>query len=305
MSPLPPRRLNSIQTAIISWYRRERRDVPWRKTKDPYAIFVSEIMLQQTQVNRVREKLPVFLKRFPTLRQLARASSADVVLAWQGMGYNNRAVRLRDAARIVMDVHRGSFPRHVDVLRDLPGVGRYTSHAFACFALRQRVSVVDVNIRRVLSRLTERMHSLSDALEEQASWEIAEQFLPRDAYMWNQALMDLGATICTARKPLCDRCPVAKMCASRHLHKKRPEVKTVVTEEPRFLGIPRRLWRGKIVQVLRSTRGSVSLQELSRRLEIPASKSERLHEIVRHLEKDGIVRTRQYRNMPRFSLELN
>jgi A/G-specific adenine glycosylase len=255
-------------------------------------------MLQQTQVSRVQEKLPLFLKKFPTMKKLARASTSDVIRAWQGMGYNNRAVRLNRMAKAIIDTHRGILPDNTDTLQELPGIGPYTAHAVACFAFHKRVPVVDVNIQRVLSRVLWKMRDVSETRSEKEIWRAAANILPRNAYEWNQALMDLGAVICTARRPLCDLCPVKTVCKSKHLSgimvsnaaddkKQKPE--------PSHDGIPQRLWRGKIVQTLRtmSDHEAISLQTLG-----PAIKqSFKQHEtkwltgVIQQLERDGIVET--------------
>src|SRR5499427_9332608 len=144
-----------VQAALLEWYARQARDLPWRRTRDPYAILVAEVMLQQTQVDRVIPKWHAWLERFPGLADLAAATRADAIRAWQGLGYNLRAVRLHSIARQVMDEYGGELPRSVEGLLTLDGVGRYTAGAVACFAYEQPVSMVDTNVRRVLSRVFE------------------------------------------------------------------------------------------------------------------------------------------------------
>jgi A/G-specific adenine glycosylase len=175
-----------VQNALLAWYARNGRDLPWRRTRDPYAILVSEVMLQQTQAARVVPRYQDWLERWPTIESLAAASSADVIRAWQGLGYNRRAVNLHRAARVVAEA---GWP---DDLTALPGVGRYTADAVACFAFGAPVLPVDVNVRRVLERT-------------------GETFGADCA----QALMDLGATVCLARVPRCGECPLAHACPSR------------------------------------------------------------------------------------------
>ena len=186
-----------LQHAVLSWYDANGRDLPWRRTRDPYAILVSEVMAQQTQVGRVVAYYERWLERWPTAAALAAASPADVLGAWVGLGYNRRALRLRDAAAIVA---RDGWPRDVAGLRALPGVGPYTAAAVASFAFGEPVAAVDTNVRRVAQRL---------GADPQA-------LLPRERTAdWNQAAMELGAVFCTARRPRCDGCPAGPWCSSR------------------------------------------------------------------------------------------
>jgi A/G-specific adenine glycosylase len=290
----------NVRQRITGWYKKRKRILQWRFTTDPYEILVSEIMLQQTQVSRVKMKLPLFLKRFPDFSTLASAPKSDVVRAWKGMGYNNRAVRLHEIAKIITAQHGGTLPEDIEELKQLPGIGEYTSHAVACFAFRRRVPVVDVNIRRVLSRIFEKMKSPGENLNDKELWLMAKNILPRDAYTWNQALMDFGATVCTARKPLCSDCPVNDLCLSmKYLarpEKMRPGKKSQKNPEPHYAGIPRRFWRGRIVEALRNLNGkqSASLHDLGKRIKEDFHKREIpwLADIVARLNKDGVVSLR-------------
>ena len=178
MPKLNPKKIVSLHSAILWWYQKNRRILQWRSTRDPYEILVSEIMLQQTQVSRVQEKLPVFLKKFPTMRSLSRASTAAVILAWRGMGYNNRAVRLRDLAKSVMKDYKGKLPAKTEELQMLPGIGPYTAHALACFAFRKQVPVVDVNIQRVFSRIFWKTTDPQKYRNSDEIWQLAEEILP-------------------------------------------------------------------------------------------------------------------------------
>jgi A/G-specific adenine glycosylase len=212
---LEDERLKQVHTLLLEWYARQGRDLPWRQTTDPYHILVSEMMLQQTQVDRVLPKYREFLARFPTLVQLAEASVAEVIRAWAPLGYNMRAVRLQAIARQVVADYEGKLPADEMELLKLKGVGRYTAGALACFAYHRQVPTVDTNIRRVLQRLFVGIEREDALLSEQQSWELARQALPSgQAYAWNQALMDLGATICTATTPACEGCPVQQGCAA-------------------------------------------------------------------------------------------
>jgi len=204
-----------LRAPLLAWYRRNRRPLPWRATRDPYAIWVSEIMLQQTRVETVLRYYPRFLERFPTLAALARAPESAVLARWSGLGYYSRARSLREAARAVVARHGDELPSDVAALRALPGIGRYTAGAIASIAFGKRTAAVDGNVARVLSRLFRIDGAPSSGEFRRRIWELAEALLPkRSAGDWNQALMELGATICTPREPRCDRCPVADACAA-------------------------------------------------------------------------------------------
>jgi A/G-specific adenine glycosylase len=182
----------------LAWYSQNARDLPWRHTHDPYAILVSEVMLQQTQVSRVLPRYEAWLARWPTAEALAAAEPADVIRAWDGLGYNRRAIRLHRCAAIVAE--RGGFPSEPSELQQLPGIGAYTAAAIACFAFGAQVAAPDTNARRVLGRA------------------FGDPGLPPPtgrAYEWNQALFDLGSTICIARRPRCGACPLEAGCPSR------------------------------------------------------------------------------------------
>ena len=198
-----------VQAALLSWFGATGRRLPWRETADGYAILVSEVMLQQTQVDRVIPVYHAFLRRFPTFESLADAPAGEVIRAWAGMGYNRRALNLQRAAQAVVERHGGALPTDPKALRSLPGVGEYTANALACFAQGRQVAVVDTNVRRVLGRV---FHWPSLPLDREVA-ATAERVLPEGkAWAWNQALMDLGATVCTSRRPTCLLCPVRSAC---------------------------------------------------------------------------------------------
>jgi A/G-specific adenine glycosylase len=202
-----------VHSYLLHWYAAEHRDLPWRTTHDSYAILVSEMMLQQTQVQRVLPKFEQFLATFPTLADLAAASTADVISVWIPLGYNMRAVRLQSIARQVMNEFDGKLPDTIEELLKLKGIGRYTAGAIACFAFLQQVAMVDTNIHRVLHRVFFGMDLSEPRLTNDQRLTFAEQVLPDGkAYDWNQALMDLGATICTSANPQCYHCPVQDVC---------------------------------------------------------------------------------------------
>ena len=198
---------------LIAWYGRHARELPWRGDSDPYHVLVSEIMLQQTQVDRVISKYREFLERFPSIELLARSPLADVIRQWQGLGYNRRAVRLWNIARQVRDRSQGRLPPDVDALLRLEGIGRYTAAAVASFAFHLDVATVDTNVRRVLRRLYDGVEA--PPRTETALWRLAESLVPAGrSAAWNQALMDLGATICVSQRPRCLACPVQHACVA-------------------------------------------------------------------------------------------
>jgi A/G-specific adenine glycosylase len=207
------KQLTRVHSHLLQWYAVEHRDLPWRSTHDPYAILVSEMMLQQTQVHRVLPKYEQFLAAFPTLADLAAASTADVISVWVPLGYNMRAVRLQSIARQVMSEYGGNIPNTIEGLLKLKGIGRYTAGAIVCFAYKKQVAMVDTNIHRVLHRIFLGLDLTEPRLTHDQILTFAEQVLPDGkAYDWNQALMDLGATICTSSSPQCSRCPLQDAC---------------------------------------------------------------------------------------------
>lgn len=207
---LSPAALVRFRRALLAWYEANRRDLPWRRTRDPYAIWLSEIMLQQTRVAAVLDHYRVFLERFPDIAKLAAAQEEAVLAAWSGLGYYRRARMLHQCAREIVTQHNHCFPRTSESLRGLPGIGRYTAAAIASIAFQEPVAVVDGNVERVLSRLAGR------ALSAQQTWLRAQENLatsrPGD---FNQSMMELGATVCLPREPRCSICPISKWCAAQ------------------------------------------------------------------------------------------
>ena len=221
MTPRPPLDARSILAfgrRLRAWYRRHGRALPWRDTRDPYAILVSEAMLQQTQVARVLEFYPRFLKRFPTLRHLADAPPGRVREAWDGLGYYARARNLhRLARRVTRRGGDGTLSARTDELRELPGVGAYTAGAVASFAYERRTALVDTNVARVLARVFAPRLNPRRPRDLKRLWAIAEAILPRTgktAWTHNQAVIELGALVCTARVMRCGECPVRPVCAT-------------------------------------------------------------------------------------------
>jgi A/G-specific adenine glycosylase len=200
---------------LAAWYRTHHRDLPWRRTRDPYRVLVSELMLQQTQVSRVLDYYERFLARFPTLSSLASARPMHVRESWEGLGYYARARNLHALSREVMRTRDGVMPSDPAELRELPGVGRYTAGAVASFAFEKRASLVDTNVARVIRRVFAPRASHKTARGAKRIWAIAETLLPRTGravWFHNQALMELGALVCVARKPKCGVCPVRRIC---------------------------------------------------------------------------------------------
>ena len=247
MPPKSTPELRAFRQRLMRWFRRKGRDLPWRRTRDPYQVLVSEFMLQQTQVSRVTEYYPRFLARYPTIHALAQATPEGVHAVWQGLGYYRRAANLHRLARMVVAEHDGMLPEDPVELRRLPGVGRYTAGAIATFAFEQAHPAVDTNVGRVIRRafLPKRRTGNGErrtgngerrtgngkrrtgngerrtgsgegrAAEERRVWELAQLLVPRagnPAWTFNQAIMELGALVCTARVAKCGECPVRAVC---------------------------------------------------------------------------------------------
>jgi A/G-specific adenine glycosylase len=205
-----------VAKALLAWYGRAGRDLPWRRSRDPYRIWVSEVMLQQTQVERVREFFARFIARLPTVAALAAAREAEVLRLWEGLGYYRRARQLHQAAQRIMADHAGEFPRTAAALRGLPGIGRYTAGAIASIAFDEPEPIVEANSRRVIARLVGHAAAVGDASGDEPLWRAAAALVPRrQPGRFNQALMDLGAMVCTPDAPRCGDCPLARMCVAR------------------------------------------------------------------------------------------
>lgn len=204
--------IRAFQRRLIAWYKQHGRDLPWRRTRDPYAILVSEVMLQQTQVSRAILYYERFLARYPTVQELASAQEGEVRETWEGLGYYNRARNLQRASQEIVERHKGQFPTTHDDLTALPGIGDYTAGAVRSFAFHYDAAILDTNAARVLTRF------FALPLEQQTNrflWTVAHQVTPAgQAHIFNQAIMDLGATICASRTPRCTECPVRTVCRS-------------------------------------------------------------------------------------------
>jgi A/G-specific adenine glycosylase len=208
--------VHSIQLYLLGWFADHRRNLPWRGNRDPYRIWVSEIMLQQTQVATVISYFNRFIQSFPTVDDLARADEQAVLRAWEGLGYYRRARNLHRAARIIVDEHQGQFPDDPLALRRLPGLGRYTANAVLSQAFDQALPIVEANSRRVLSRLLGLKSDPSKGRGARLLWQAAEALVPKKrAGDFNQSLMELGALVCTVKNPDCSRCPIRKFCVAR------------------------------------------------------------------------------------------
>ncbi|MBE3557694.1 MAG: A/G-specific adenine glycosylase [Ktedonobacteraceae bacterium] len=296
-----------VHASLLQWYAIERRDLPWRATSDPYAILVSEIMLQQTQVERVLPRYRQFLETFPTLVDLAAAPTAAVIAAWAPLGYNSRAVRLQAIARQVIAEHNGRIPDTIDELLKLKGIGRYTAGAIACFAYRRQVATVDTNIQRVLHRIFFGLEYPAPRLRDAQMFAFAEQALPAGkAYDWNQALMDLGATICTSNNPQCTNCPVQASCQAYQEMSQQSlfpsggvlkQLRKLAEKKRSYQAQPftstNRYFRGRIVDLLRSLPADqrMPLSELGPRIKADFNDSDLpwLQKLISGLVKDGLL----------------
>jgi len=241
----------------LRWYGKHGRDLPWRRTRDPYAILVSEFMLQQTQVVTVLPYYNKWFRRFPTFASLAGASENDVLHAWQGLGYYARARNLHSVARMVTAAKRGRFPREIGEMQKLPGIGKYTAHAIGTFAFGRALPIVEANVSRVLSRVCDVRKPVDSAGGRNILWSHAAALVPnKSAVEFNSAMLDLGALVCLPRKPKCGICPVKNLCCAKDpelLPVKRPRPQTkhlterhvfVVGKRGILLQSAQRRWRG-------------------------------------------------------------
>jgi A/G-specific adenine glycosylase len=209
-------RIKLIQRKLLSWYKKYQRDLPWRQSRDPYAIWVSEIMLQQTQVITVKPYYKRFLKKFPTVKKLANAKLDDVYKLWEGLGYYTRARNLHKASQQIVAEHDGNLPQTIDALKKLPGIGPYTAGAIASIAFDLDEPVLDGNVVRVLCRLFKIQTNPKETATLKKLWSLARKMTPTGkASFFNQALMDLGATTCTPRKAQCETCPLQTLCQAK------------------------------------------------------------------------------------------
>ncbi|PKB65800.1 MAG: hypothetical protein BZY82_07040 [SAR202 cluster bacterium Io17-Chloro-G3] len=290
-----------MHSYLLTWYSQHKRNLPWRNTGDPYGILLSEVMLQQTQVSRVFIKYNTFLHDFPSIQFLAKASRATVIRAWQGLGYNIRAIRLHLTAQILVSENDGRVPKLPSELILLPGIGNYSAAAIACFAFGEHVAVVDTNVKRVLGRVFFGLTIASDHQINKMATSLVKT-LPRGyASSWNQALMDLGSLVCKSRIPHCVSCPLQNHClAAPHFQKCAKGHKVIVhspshrltDQQERFFGSSR-YYRGRIVQVLRELPEgtAIDLVALGKALrdDFTFGHLSWLHEVVAQLQREGLL----------------
>lgn len=297
MPALSPDSVKKFRATLLSWYAEAARDLPWRKTHDPYAVIVSELMLQQTQVDRVIPKYNAWMKQFPTAQDLAKASTRDVLEAWQGLGYNRRARFLQKMAQEVTKKYNGTFPGTLEELIALPGIGPYTARAVLNFAFAKPEPIVETNVRRALSRIFV-SYKNTLTLTEDEYWALAHAVTPqKDHYNFNQAIMDFGAVICIAKKPKCGSCPFQKMCNSYPdiLEAKPQQLRvTKKANETLYFGEPRRIWRGRILKFLhtpQAKKSGATLNAIGKAIQDDFSREreEWLMSVLSTLIADGMV----------------
>jgi A/G-specific adenine glycosylase len=254
------RQVAPLRRILLSWYRAHRRALPWRKGRDPYRIWLAEIMLQQTRIAAVIPYYERFLRRFPTVESLARARDTEVLKFWAGLGYYTRARNLHRAAKVIVREHAGKFPGTLDAALALPGVGRYTAAAILSIAYDIPLAALDGNVSRFLARLFALRGDIHQPRQRKLLGELAQNLLPpRAPGDWNQALMELGETICTPRSPRCSECPLARTCRARALGlaEKIPAPRNKPAPVPMTIA----------VAVLRDARGRTLLTKDSRQLD--------------------------------------
>lgn len=282
--PTLPPRTAELQRRLLAWYGREARPLAWRRTRDPYAVLVSEVMLQQTQAARVEPAYRAFLGRFPTVAALAAAPLCDVLMAWRGLGYNRRAVALHRAAKAIVAEHTGRVPAQLASLRALPGVGEYTARAVRTFAHGADDAPVDTNVARVVTRAV-----AGAPLARRDLQALADALVPRGrGAEWSAALMDLGARHCGARAPRCDGCPLHRVCAWRAdgsavdpaASPRGPRPSVPFTGSDRFS-------RGRLVDALRA--GSVPADRLAPAAGLGRDEDARAAALGEALVRDGLA----------------
>jgi len=277
---IPKEKIAAFQTKILDWYALHQRDLPWRKTRDPYRILISEIMSQQTQLSRVVPKYEAWIMAFPTIEDLSKASVSEVLKYWSGLGYNRRALHLKKTAEIITEKYKGVFPKSEKELLRLPGIGQYTARAVLCFAFDQQVTVVDTNVRKVILtqildlnysesqdlKLSDNKSQLGDRkIDEKMFEEIATQLLPYDrAYEWNQALMDYAAVVLKKEK-----IPIPK--------------------QSKYIG-SHRYYRSKVLKVLLEKK-SVKVDVIGELIKNDYTIAERdwLEKLLKELKKEGFI----------------
>jgi A/G-specific adenine glycosylase len=273
---------SSYEREIISWFKGAKRDLPWRKT-DPYGVLVSEIMLQQTPVQRVLPVYEAWMRKWPTPSHLAKASPAEVITAWGRLGYPRRALRLHECAKVITSEYKGQLPQTEAELRKLPGIGEYTAAAIVAFAFQGRSLVLDINIRRLFARLFKGVESPGAAITKAERTEYEALIPKKKPEVWAAATMELGALVCTAKSPKCGICPVAHACIWRSLDYPRSEI---VKRTQSWHGTDRQC-RGTVVQALRDNE-ILSKKQISQLWDVPSQ----LEKALLTLLDDGLIEAR-------------
>lgn len=301
--PISSRTANAVNATLLEWYGLHGRELPWRATREPYHILMSEIMLQQTQVERVVPAYHRFLSAFPTIQDLAAASRMEVIQAWQGLGYYRRAVRLHNLSKIVVIEMDGEIPHSYDELIKLPGIGQYTAAAVACFAFNQQIPTIDVNVSRVLHRVHGKPRTSNSSSPNRAFYHLAKQSLPQGyAIQWNQALMDVGAIFCKNQAPSCDSCPLSKTCSNASVisqslssKKKPPKAPAIEQFHTPFKGSTR-YFRGNIIRILSllDAREKIAPEELLDAINVEVNTDHKLDwrkflDLLRTMAEEGLI----------------
>lgn len=290
--------IKQFRKKLLNWYKQHGRDLPWRLTHDPYAIMLSEVMLQQTQVATALNRYVRWLEHFPTLKSLADAPTGEVLQEWSGLGYNRRALALQNAAKQIVYEQHGKFPDTLEELMRLKGIGKYTASAILCFAFKKPVPIVDTNVKRVLGRLFFGYKTLAKLIAtDEPFWVLKQKVVPKNStsYNFNQGTMDFGAIICQARKPKCEICPMQKICKSY------PEILTAKKDvlrvkqqrtEPLYFGKPRRIWRGKILNYVQNhSEYPIPIRIIGQAIQMDwvVERLPWLKSVIKTMEKDGLV----------------
>ncbi|HET9136506.1 MAG TPA: hypothetical protein VFO76_07710 [Candidatus Kapabacteria bacterium] len=295
MTATQKRRLLVARDVLLLWHDSQPRRFAWRKkVRKPYTVFLCEMMGQQTQATRIAEYLSKFLEAFPTPNDLASAKVSEVIKLWQGLGYNRRAINLHRAATIIVKDHNGKLPNTYNELIALPGIGPYSANAILVFAFEQPVSAIDINVSRVLTRLSRKSRH-EDLLPKEKVEEISNEILPiAQVRSWHEAIMDLGATICTKRNPKCSSCPLVEHCPSNTLESEaRKNIPINRSIETQYFGYPKRIWRGRMLRYI-SANSKITKRELRSYLSsefkiAPTDATSLLTLALIELEREGFI----------------
>ncbi len=271
-----------FEKEITSWFKKNKRDLPWRKT-DAWGVLVSEFMLQQTPVNRVLPVYEAWMKRWPTAASLAKATPAEVITAWGRLGYPRRALRLHECAKEITHNFKGKIPESQAELRALPGIGEYTAAAITAFAFEKRSLVLDINIRRLFARLFDGVETPTQTATKVEKSRYEELIPKKDPHLWAAATMELGAVICTSQSPKCGACPVAQVCTWRSLDYPKSDV---VKRRQSWHGTDRQC-RGTIVQALRENE-VLTKGQITQLWDVPSQ----LEKALLTLLDDGLIESR-------------